>query len=202
MKVIILFLFFGGQYCICYAQQTATFKDSRDGKKYKTITIGKQIWMAENLNFETKSGSWCYNDSTENCKKFGRLYDWETAKIVCPSADGWHLPETDEWRALTEYLGGMAVGGDKMKNKGSQNWNCPNAEASNSSGFSAFPGGSYNAEEKTFEGKGNTCAWWSATEESKAHAWFQYMYCDDPAIYRNNYGSKPTGCSVRCLKKK
>ena len=156
MKKCII-LIFVLRYCIvCDAQKTNTFKDSRDGKTYKTVSIGEQIWMAENLNFEIKSNSWCYNDSVQNCKKVGRLYDWKTAEIVCPA--GWHLPETNEWRALTEQLGGMNVAGNKLKQKEPQNWNCPNEDVRNSSGFSAIPGGSYDSEENSFVGKGSTCA--------------------------------------------
>jgi uncharacterized protein (TIGR02145 family) len=119
--------------------------DPRDAKTYKTVKIGSQWWMAENLNFEVPHGSWCYNDNcAEYAGTYGRLYDWETACNSCPP--GWHLPTMEEMIALIDYLGGSGVAGGKMKASGTIEagdglWHEPNTGATNESGFSALPGG-------------------------------------------------------------
>ena len=79
-----------------------SFIDSRDGKKYATVKIGNQIWMAENLAFYTDLGCWLYNNDSTNIKKYGYLYNWETALNVAP--EGWHLPSDEEWNELINYL--------------------------------------------------------------------------------------------------
>ena len=85
-----------------FAQKDSSFVDSRDGKVYKTVKIGTQTWMAQNLNY-TMVNSSCYNDSNVNCKTYGRLYTWAAAKTACPK--GWHLPSDTEWSILETYSG-------------------------------------------------------------------------------------------------
>jgi uncharacterized protein (TIGR02145 family) len=80
-----------------------TLTDNRDGKTYSAVRIGNMFWMAENLNCQTGK-SWCYGGDSSNCAKYGRLYDWNTAKTVCP--DGWHLPTDEEWDELAHIMGG------------------------------------------------------------------------------------------------
>jgi uncharacterized protein (TIGR02145 family) len=103
------------------AAQTGTVADTRDGQTYKTVKIGTQTWMAENLNYQTKKGSWCYENSTDSCKKYGRLYDWNTAKTACPT--GWHLPSRQEWRILVTTAGGSESADMKLKAKSERNQN-------------------------------------------------------------------------------
>jgi len=100
-----------------------TFTDDRDKQSYVYVKIGEQTWMAENLNYDTKTnGSVCYNNDPANCTIYGRLYNWETAKKSCPT--GWHLPSIDEWRELVNLAGGYNVAGKRLKAVGG--WNSTN----------------------------------------------------------------------------
>jgi uncharacterized protein (TIGR02145 family) len=142
-------------------------KDSRDGKTYKTVKIGEQIWMAENLNIEmgksvcndfdeTKCkprGSVCYGNEEANCKKYGRLYDWETAMKACPS--GWHLPSGAEWEKLTG-LAGLEYEFLKAKS----GWN---SNGTDNYGFSALPGGYFWRFRNVFFNVGTSGSWWATT---------------------------------------
>lgn len=86
-----------------------SFTDPRDGQVYKTVQIGNQIWMAENLNYEIE-GSWCYDNNPEYAQKYGRLYTWEAAMKAAP--EGWHLPSMAEFETLL-----AAVGGKNFENR-------------------------------------------------------------------------------------
>ncbi|MEP7234094.1 MAG: FISUMP domain-containing protein, partial [Ignavibacteriota bacterium] len=134
-----------------YQQCGDSITDVRDGQKYATACIGKQIWMAQNLNYNAP-GSISYDGDPANEKRYGRLYDFNTlmqgvaatsatpsgVQGVCPK--GWHVPSMGEYQQLTTFLGGAANAGGAMKSA-SPLWTSPNSGATNSSGFSALPGG-------------------------------------------------------------
>ncbi len=176
--------------------ETSTFTDSRDGQTYNTIKIGNQLWMAENLNYYTSSGSWCYDNNSSNCSTYGRLYDWETALTVAPAS--WHLPTDAEWTTLINSLGGESVAGGKMKETGTSHWNSPNTGATNESGFTALPGGRRSSD-GSFHYLGSNAHFWSATEHDASYAWSRYLYCNSADVTRN-YHDKSRGFCVRCVK--
>lgn len=119
------------------------FTDTRDGQVYNVLDFGGHIWMAENLNYYTLSGSWYYNnDSINHASVYGRLYDLETAKAACP--DNWRLPEAEEWENLINELGGYSVAGGKLKDTSINYWEPPNTGATDEIGFRALPAGYYH----------------------------------------------------------
>ena len=186
--------------------------DSRDGHTYKTMTIGSQTWMAENLNYEIDN-SYCYNDSVEYCDKYGRLYTWTTAvgksesecgfentcslpsgniQGICP--EGWHLPSNDEWRTLFAAVGGGFMG---KVIKSTSGW-YDDGNGTDSFGFSALPAGGWDGGELYYY-EGRAANFWSSTEDSlTTTAYYIYLSYDfDGARF---YGSnKYFAFSVRCL---
>ena len=186
---------------------TGTFTDPRDGQTYNIVTIGSQTWFAENLNYET-ANSWWYYNSSANGAIYGRLYTWDAALSACPS--GWHLPSDEEWKTLEMALGmsqseadvwgscGTDEGG-KMKETGTTHWNSPNVGATNTSGFTALPGGYYDSSSGLFDSLGNYGSWWSSSEGSGMYAWHRDLGYDFGQVDRD-FNNKSLGFSVRCLK--
>jgi len=120
------------------AEKYSTFTDYRDGKMYKTIKIGEQIWMAENLAYVI--GGKYYKDEPAYGKKYRLLYEWKDAMKACP--EGWHLPSNAEWKLLVDLAGGEKIAGKKLKAR--SGWNHPDGESGNGTddfGFAALPGG-------------------------------------------------------------
>ena len=186
-------------------QVTGTLKDARDGKTYKTVKIGTQTWMAENLAWKTGNGCFAYDDNESNVKTYGYLYNWETATKVCPF--GWHLPSEREWASLTTYLGGDSIAHIELKETGQSYWKEADSTVTNKSGFSAIPGGLYNdnsfKHRIEFQYIGNYGYWWSATTEpgegNNLNACFRTL----GNYYKNeklDYATKSRGSSVRCIK--
>lgn len=133
-----------------------TFTDPRDGQVYKIVKIGDQVWMAENMNYETENSS-CLFDDPANCEKYGRLYRIFDREEFCPK--GWHVPNNEEWKILFDYLGGEDVAGGKMKSI--TGWPEPNFGATNESGFNGLPSAlSRSYENPPYELIGR---WWSSS---------------------------------------
>jgi len=174
-----------------FAQQKGTFTDSRDKKKYKTVKIGEQTWMAENLNYNA-TGSKCYDNNSANCTKYGRMYDWSAALKACPK--GWHLPSDAEWDTLVNYAGGWETAGKKLKSV--SGWN-NNGGGTDDYGFSALPGG--GGDERKFDTGGDEGYWWSATEDDDDDAWCRNMVHEIEDVLRDDI-TKTLMFSVRCVK--
>ena len=182
-------------FAICAQAQILT--DSRDGKKYKTVKIGEQTWMAENLDYHGEDGliGFCHGRKTENCKKYGRLYDWVTAIKVCPR--GWHLPSDEEWQTLVDFAGGDAIAGTKLKATSGWNTGRDYIAGTDNYGFSALPGG-FGFSDANFGNFGGSGLWWSRTEFSNNDAYYRYMYYYESEVSRKYY-YKSRLFSVRCV---
>lgn len=180
---------------LAYTETGNLISDSREEHTIGVVEIGGSVWMSENLNYDAPSGCWCYNNDPSYCEVYGKLYDWETALKACP--DGWHLPGEAEVLTLMNKLGGGDVAGGKMKEKGIAHWTRPNSRATNSSGFTALPAGSYlNGK---FDLMGYMATWWMADEKSKTSAKCFTVCCEagDLFIITNK---KQAALSVRCVK--
>jgi uncharacterized protein (TIGR02145 family) len=191
---------------------------------YAPVKIGTQVWMTKNLNVsryrngdripQVKSpakwaalttGAWCWykNDSATGAI-YGKLYNWYAVhdpRGLAPA--GWHVPSDTEWTRLTSFLGGVLVAGGKMKSTGTIEagtglWYAPNADATNSSGFTGLPGG-YRSDQGIFDIIGTYGYWWSSTEYSSGGAWIRYLYNGGGSISKGG-SSESLGCSVRCLR--
>ena len=182
--------------------------DSRDGNTYKTVKIGNQVWMAENLAYKTQKGAWAYNNDENNVKMYGYLYDWEAAHNACPP--GWHLPSDQEWQQMEINLGmsGSEVGamhnfytrglpvGKKMKS--TCGWQ-GNGNGSNEGGFAALPGGG-SYEKGKFYGIGSLGNWWSSTSMGRKDAWARHIGSDASGVARTHALNKQCEFSIRCIK--
>jgi uncharacterized protein (TIGR02145 family) len=159
----------------------------------KTVVLGGTTWMAENLNYKT-GNSRCFEDEKYNCNKFGRLYDWETAKTAC-TAVGWRLPDTADWRKLVALAGGVDVAGKKLRSK--FGWG-GDRNGTDDFGFSALPGGpQYGSFYNLFNGSYGH--WWTATESSSGSAYGRGMGYNNDHLDEPTY-NKGSDLSVRCVK--
>ncbi len=189
------------------------FTDSRNGQKYRSVKIGGKAWMAENLNYQT-GNSWCYDNDNFNCKIYGRLYDWRTAKTACPA--GWHLPSSKEWDNLLQAVGGKKFAPDDdgcddgcsdmwkiagKKLKSTSGWR-DNGNGMDAYGFSALPSGYRvvsDVEAPFYTGVGESSGWWTTTVAGDGWSVLRSVY------YGHDYVSDDVqlgvmGLSVRCVK--
>jgi uncharacterized protein (TIGR02145 family) len=180
------------------SEKNSSFTDTRDGQKYRTVHIGNQVWIAENLNYKM-GRSWCYNDSDTYCKKYGRLYNWYTAKEACPI--GWRLPTSDDWGELIEYTGDWENAATMLKAaSGWVDYDDKSGNGTDKFGFSALPGGdrdSYNND--SFNNAGSTGTWW-VTTESGAGGMTCWIISNGKEYASNHGADRNDGYSVRCLK--
>jgi uncharacterized protein (TIGR02145 family) len=198
---------------------TGTVKD-RDGNVYKTVRIGTQVWMAENLR-TTKyrngdpipqviantswsvlnSGAYCWYNNDDKASKitYGALYNWfaiDDKRNIAPI--GWHIPTDKEWAVLVTFLKGDQYAGDALKETQTSHWSDPNSAATNSSGFSALPGG-YRNKDGIFKNINVCGGWWADTEYTKSLGWYRYVDNVSSSIH-NVSTYKNCGFSIRCIK--
>ncbi|MBL7903915.1 MAG: fibrobacter succinogenes major paralogous domain-containing protein [Bacteroidales bacterium] len=190
-----------------------------DGNAYPTTSIGNQVWMAENLRV-TKyrngdpipnvtgntawealtSGAWCWYDNNQVANsKYGALYNWYAvtdSRGLCP--EGWRTPTDEEWTTFITMLGGANVAGGKLKAT-SPLWIAPNTDATNSTGFSALPGGERRPW-GAFNSKNESGNFWSSAEITATTVWYRLVGYNIGDILRYSSEGKTAGYSVRCLK--
>ena len=198
---------------------TSTMID-QDGNVYKTVKIGDQWWMAENLKVthyrngdaipnvtdntewaDLSTGAYCaYDNDENNADIYGYLYNWyavDDSRNIAPT--GWHVPTDDEWADLVTYLGGNSVAGGKLKEADTAHWNSPNTGATNESGFSALPGGYRNYFLSRFYGMSSSANFWSTIEASHSYAKTIHLYYDESSVSLTD-SCKYHGYSVRLIK--
>ncbi len=173
------------------ACEQSNLKDPRDGQTYRTVKIGNQVWMAENLNYAGVS-SYCYDNEAANCQKYGRLYTWDVAMRACPA--GWQLPSDSEWGTLFETVGGENVAGLKLKS--TSGWYGED-DGSDEYGFSVLPaGGRYGVGD--YSNADGLAYFWSSTESSSDACRWRFLYGHADVI--SDYNFKDYGYPVRCLR--
>jgi len=185
-----------------------TLLDSRDGQTYRTVKIGEQTWMAENMNYKTKRGSWLYDGLCDKDslsyyttygkafdKRYGRVYDWKRAKKICPA--GWKLPDTADWNMLVKTVGGkMAAKTLKSKNAWNKWEEGSDTNGTDDFGFSALPGGGC-VPNGYFEIMDDFGRWWTATKYTNVPEAGKWRRMNNFAYFRgmNEFDNitKPTG---------
>jgi uncharacterized protein (TIGR02145 family) len=199
--------------------QAATVKDI-DGNVYRTVVIGSQVWMAENLkvvryrngdaiSYITNNGTWAgmtegaysnYDNDASLGSQYGRLYNFYAVtdpRNIAPS--GWHVPTENDWQVLVSFLGGENIAGGKLKESGTAHWNAPNTGATNQSGFCSLPGGVRSRLDGSFAEMGISAVYWSSTSDGITGGWGRHLSYIIEAINSNSYPNA-YGFSVLCVK--
>ncbi len=215
-----------GMKCEANGKIVGKTKDFRDGKEYEIAQIGRQIWLAENLKYETKeplNKGVCYGENSSNCSTYGILYDWATGMGLpptcnytdegCPPQQGvmwpalcppdFYIAKNEDWKELVDYAGGDSIAGNRLKS--TSGWSF-NGNGTDSYGFNALPGGYYYEYTYGFsegpddkENKNSVAMWWVDTQHPKPDAYYWMIISSDTEI-RNNFQSKgPHKAYVRCL---
>ena len=194
----------------------------QDGNVYKTITIGTQTWMAENLRTTkyrdgteipnvTGNSDWVALTTGANCTNnyipeadpsvtYGRLYNWyavSDSHNIAPT--GWHVPTVAEWTSLITYLGGEYAAGGKMKETGTIHWATQDTYTTNESGFTALPAGGRFRSSGEFIGTGYNGFFWGSTANDFTYSFKFYLDCSNNRCVRN-YSLKTDGLSLRLIK--
>ena len=194
MKKFILLNIFIFTGLILFSQNAEPLTDPRDAQVYKTVMIGNQVWMAQNLNYDMAK-SWCYNDDFKNCNVYGRLYSKEAATKACPK--GWRLPDDNDWEILVKYFGTKHELGAYLKDASTTYWKAPNTEATNKSGFTALPGG-HRLANGNYAELNTMASFWSQFND-KSDLWGRHLVYN--AANLNSYNSPEIeACSLRCIK--
>jgi uncharacterized protein (TIGR02145 family) len=190
------------------------------GQIYHTIIIGTQCWMKENLNLgkwldqsqsqtQTDNGiveKYCYGNDFVQCDVWGGLYQWDEmmhysrisgAQGICPA--GWHIPDSQDWKTLLRFLGGNSEAGGKLKSSGNRDWDVPNIGASNSSQFTAYPGGYFDYMSQAWnDGREAAYFWSSETISSTTSVALTLIKRNSIAELYEEY--IPSALSVRCIR--
>lgn len=166
-------------------------QDTRDGRVYKTVRIGNQLWIAENLNYiPSDSSSRCYGGKDENCVIYGRLYNWNSAVVACPA--GSHLPSSEEWQIMEKYVLTLGQVGPLLKS--TQGWG--SGGGSDSLGFQALPGGAYDGIEYYYQG---TWGYWWTASEVNVYSGYVKSLSELSTDLHDGIDDKAVFNSVRCV---
>jgi uncharacterized protein (TIGR02145 family) len=203
---LLIFLLSSGCKKDPFEKDSGVFTDPRDHNNYNWVRIGDQIWLAENMGYDTGYDCWVYNNDEINVVTMGRLYTWASAQNACPA--GWHLPSDIEWEELAYYVSLTMGPYEKVNNgddwevlaihlKSTSGW-ANDSNGTDDFGFNGRPTGGRSYNNDYFH-KGEYVYWWSSTAAVNNNSWFRYM------SYYSNYFlrdflNRDYAFSVRCIK--